>query len=1450
MKITKKNIIKSFAFIAIILHVLPIVCFGSGRSVWISSGVAVSTAASRQDFPQIISDGTGGAIICWQDYRDSKWDIYAQDLNEDGGIKWTINGSSVADGAYDQEKPVMVEDPNGGAIIAWWDKRDGTYYDIYAQKINSSGSQSWVPGGIVVSTGIKITDIDSSEYDLAISTDGSGGAIITWVDNRTGGNNIYAQRISTSGASLWGVSGTTVCSSANTQDSPVIAPDETGGAIIAWQDYRNSNWDIYALRISSDGSVSSGWTSNGIMVSSNTSHDKNPVIIPDQAGGSIIAWERMVESGAESGLYDIYAQRISSAGVLGYGGTNKKICDATGHQLEPEIMASDTAGTCIIAWQDFRSENFYGFGNSGNEGDIYAQRMDSNGNTTWPSANGIAVCAESDTQENVKMTSDNAGGAIFVWQDEKLGIYDIFAQKVSVSGSVNSEWGNEQIGTVVSTFTNHQKYPQIISDGISGAIICYGDPHTGGDYQMLADIYAQRITDPDEDPPQTITTLSALIGSNSDEVVLSWIAPDGDGISPAGTPAHHYILKYSTVSVGIDIGNAKVSWWDNTAETYEQNWSPLTPGTTEQKSIYLLSSTTYYFVLQAVDAANNKSLLDAAKGAKAPTAPDTDDPSKIQNSASTTGSTEGKINLSWSAPGDNGINQKIISGKYYIQHSTNSSVSWSTAAAQVAYDIEDVEYGDSQSRTITGLIPGSTYYFRLWTEDEVPNISLLSDGTTCWAQWDITAPATSTIISSQVQNSSTSVKLSWNAPGDDGNVNYNTVWDTGTYKIQYSTFSLGSISWSLSSYDVAITTYDVIPGEAHSYTVTGLNADTEYHFRLWTGDEKGNWSSYSNIASTETLDFTPPGVVTGFAAVPGDYEAQIKLSWVAPGDNGYNKTMESGKYRIEYSSWAGTVWSSNTATGDGYYVTLATSNVLPGELQSHVVTGLIRGTTYFFRVWACDEVPNWSGLSLGATTYAQLDLIAPATTLDLGASPGDSYVSLSWTAPGDNGNSYYFVDGGSYTIRYSTIAQITDANWDNSSIVRPVTELAPAPTIPVPLTPLVSETASITGLTNYKVYWFALKTRDEDYNWSGLSNVISAVPTPDLISPTVQLTYTPPGIIYVLGNKVIVKAQASDSGSGVISMKLYYRKIGDSSYVTYDMYSSTAGAASTGELTGEIPASYMTSAGIEYYVEVKDKSQNWWFSTGQTGTYSSSITPTPHQVQYSKTYTCSADTTGQTINLPDGNSNDGCTAITVPAGALKEQVSLFIAQETASLEQPRGSDYPVCVFDFTPDGQMFKKSVTIKLLYFDLDGDGTVDGTTIDEDTLKVFWWDGFEWRYVGGSVDAQNNTVSANTMHFSKYALFGFSGSILVEDCRPMKKIVTPNDDGINDCAEFSGLEPPYELKIYNIRGREIWSISDISNPIWDATDEDGDIVESGTYIYQLDKDGELVSGVIVIAK
>jgi hypothetical protein len=83
----------------------------------------------------------------------------------------------------------------------------------------------------------------------SITRDGAGGAIIAWEDGRTGGSDIYAQRVAANSAHLWGSTGLAVCTAPGNQYQPLIAPGQDSVAVLVWSDQRTNGSDLYAQRI-------------------------------------------------------------------------------------------------------------------------------------------------------------------------------------------------------------------------------------------------------------------------------------------------------------------------------------------------------------------------------------------------------------------------------------------------------------------------------------------------------------------------------------------------------------------------------------------------------------------------------------------------------------------------------------------------------------------------------------------------------------------------------------------------------------------------------------------------------------------------------------------------------------------------------------------------------------------------------------------------------------------------------------------------------------------------------------------------------------------------------------------------------------------------------------------------------------------------------------------------
>ena len=111
-----------------------------GQIIWITNGVAISTASNDQFDQQIVSDGYSGAIITWTDRRISSTssDIYSQRIDGDGNLLWNSNGIILANAANEQLEPsLLMLNPNN-FLIVFNDKRNAG--DIYCQKFYIDGT--------------------------------------------------------------------------------------------------------------------------------------------------------------------------------------------------------------------------------------------------------------------------------------------------------------------------------------------------------------------------------------------------------------------------------------------------------------------------------------------------------------------------------------------------------------------------------------------------------------------------------------------------------------------------------------------------------------------------------------------------------------------------------------------------------------------------------------------------------------------------------------------------------------------------------------------------------------------------------------------------------------------------------------------------------------------------------------------------------------------------------------------------------------------------------------------------------------------------------------------------------------------------------------------------------------------------------------------------------------
>jgi hypothetical protein len=448
--------------VAISIPVIP-----SLQAAWLENGTPVCTAADDQAGQGIIEDGFGNLIIIWEDSRSGNKDIYAQKFDIYGNMLWAADGVPVCTMTGDQEFPSIVSDGSGGAIIAWQDRRSGSYRDIYAQRLDANGSRLWLLSGVSVCTATE------DQWYPRMTSDGSGGAILAWRDYRDGAfdANIYAQRIDGTGASLWTAQGIAIVTATGNQYlSGSIASDGDGGAYLAWGDERNgiSNPDIYIQWIDSSGSL--GFSADGYALCDEPDYQNRPVILSNGYHSVIVVWRD-----SRGGLLSLYGSLIYNNSVY-WGSNGTEICSLVSGFPDYQVLVPDGEGGAIVFWADDRN----------GDDDIYAQRVDAGGNTLW-TEDGVVVCDAILNQRFPMAVSDGDGGAIAGWYDYRKNVLsEIYLQRLDGDGNVLWIDDGVRIDGVVIT----QYYPLIASDGEGGAIVSWVD-YPDDPYDSV--LYIQRI---------------------------------------------------------------------------------------------------------------------------------------------------------------------------------------------------------------------------------------------------------------------------------------------------------------------------------------------------------------------------------------------------------------------------------------------------------------------------------------------------------------------------------------------------------------------------------------------------------------------------------------------------------------------------------------------------------------------------------------------------------------------------------------------------------------------------------------------------------------------------------------------------------------------------------------------------------------------------------------------
>jgi len=313
------------------------------------------------------------------------------------------------------------------------------------QRLDASGQRLWGDSGFLIG------NTNNGISEAAILADSNGGGFFLWESVSGNGNccAFFAQYVTSDGTPQWGppmqgiqfTPNATHVIGVNTVQ-PSMVTDGAGGIFISYLFYQvdPATGHVYTAvqRILANGTLA--FPISGIKAAgSDQTRTGRTAMISDEAGGAILILD---VSSSNDSADDLIVQRVDGNGNSLWGASGRALVSAPNYQEFPQVT-SDGAGGWIVTWAaDRNGEGADCERNIGNC-DIYAQRIDNDGNSLWQ-ANGVPVTKSVGSQRFPKIVSDGSGGAIIAFHDCRYSTAggvscdvdrDVFAQRLDSSGT-------------------------------------------------------------------------------------------------------------------------------------------------------------------------------------------------------------------------------------------------------------------------------------------------------------------------------------------------------------------------------------------------------------------------------------------------------------------------------------------------------------------------------------------------------------------------------------------------------------------------------------------------------------------------------------------------------------------------------------------------------------------------------------------------------------------------------------------------------------------------------------------------------------------------------------------------------------------------------------------------------------------------------------------------------
>lgn len=210
--------------------------YAAAAQAW-GTAQAVENNPGFADAPQIAMSGVGNAIVVWRQFDGAQNSVWANRYVAATNL-WDPAQLIETDNTGGASAPQIAVDGSGNAIVVW-QQSDGVRTNIWANRYMAA-TDTWDIAQIIE------TDNAGDASGAQVAMESAGNAVAVWHQSDGSRTNIWANRYSP--GTGWGVAQLIEVDNAGDADAVQVGIDSNGNAMAVWEQFDGARFNIWANR--------------------------------------------------------------------------------------------------------------------------------------------------------------------------------------------------------------------------------------------------------------------------------------------------------------------------------------------------------------------------------------------------------------------------------------------------------------------------------------------------------------------------------------------------------------------------------------------------------------------------------------------------------------------------------------------------------------------------------------------------------------------------------------------------------------------------------------------------------------------------------------------------------------------------------------------------------------------------------------------------------------------------------------------------------------------------------------------------------------------------------------------------------------------------------------------------------------------------------------------------